>query len=83
VNVLVEFTVEPFVEGVPGEHVLAALSAVRAAGFEPEVGPFGSSISGELRDVSHAVARMIEAATAHGASRVSVQVTTTGSGPTD
>jgi uncharacterized protein YqgV (UPF0045/DUF77 family) len=71
-----EFTIEPFVEGDPGEHVLAALRAVHDAGLEPEIGPFGSSVTGELDEVATAVARMLEAATTHGASRVSVQLTT-------
>ena len=75
-RVVAEFTIEPFVEGDPGEHVLAALRAVHDAGLEPEVGPFGSAVTGELRDVARAVARMLEAATTHGASRVSVQLTT-------
>jgi uncharacterized protein YqgV (UPF0045/DUF77 family) len=75
-KVVAEFTIEPFVDGAPGEHVLAALAAVHAAGLEPEVGPFGSSVSGELTEVTAAVAQMLDAATRHGASRVSVQLTT-------
>ena len=75
-KVVAEFTIEPFVDGDPGEHVLAALSAVHQAGLEPEVGPFGSSVTGELTEVTRAVAQMLEAATTHGASRVSVQLTT-------
>ena len=46
--VVAEFTIEPFVEGAPGPHVHAGLDAVRAAGFEPELGPFGSTVTGEL-----------------------------------
>ena len=74
-DVTAEFTIEPFVEGTPGSHVLAALDAVRAAGLEPVIGPFGSSVTGELGAVSAAVARMLEAATAAGATTVSVQLT--------
>jgi uncharacterized protein YqgV (UPF0045/DUF77 family) len=74
-DVTAEFTIEPFVEGTPGSHVLAALDAVRAAGLEPVIGPFGSSVHGELAAVSRAVAHMLEAATAAGATTVSVQLT--------
>jgi len=74
-KVVAEFTIEPFVDGDPGDHVLVGLDAVRAAGLEPEVGPFGSTVSGELTTVSDAMARMFEAATRAGATRVSVQLT--------
>jgi uncharacterized protein YqgV (UPF0045/DUF77 family) len=73
--VVVEFTIEPFVEGAPGPHVLAGLDAVRAAGFEPEVGPFGSTVRGDLEAVSTAIVDLLGAATAAGATRVSLQVT--------
>ncbi len=42
-----EFTIEPFEEGSPGPHVMAAIEAIRALGFEPEMGPFGTSIDGD------------------------------------
>jgi uncharacterized protein YqgV (UPF0045/DUF77 family) len=75
VLVSAEFTIEPFVEGNPGPHVQAGLDAVRAAGFEPEVGPFGSTITGELDVITAAVTDLLAAATAAGATRVSLQVT--------
>jgi len=75
VFVVAEFTIEPFVEGAPGPHVHAGLDAVRAAGFEPEVGPFGSTVRGELSAVSAALVELLAAATAAGATRVSLQVT--------
>ncbi len=73
-EVVAEFTIEPFVEGSPGPHVGAGLDAVRAAGFEPEIGPFGSSITGPLDQVSAAVALLLQAATDAGATRVSLQL---------
>ena len=73
-DVVAEFTIEPFVEGTPGAHVQAALDAVRGAGLEPEIGPFGSTVHGELTAVSSALAELVEATTAAGATRVSVQV---------
>lgn len=69
-----EFTIEPFAAGRQGAHVQAAIDAARAAGFEVEVGPFGSSLEGSGPAVAGAVASIVQAAFAAGASRVSVQV---------
>jgi uncharacterized protein YqgV (UPF0045/DUF77 family) len=74
VLVVAEFTIEPFVEGALGPHVRAGLDAVRAAGFEPDVGPFGSTITGELEQVGAAVTQLLNAATTAGATRVSLQI---------
>lgn len=76
----VEFTVEPFIEGQPGPHVLAAVSAVRALGFAVEFGPFASEFTGEDVLVATAIESLIREAYAHGASRVSVHVEQLGSG---
>ncbi len=69
-----EFTVEPFVDGHPGPHVRAAVDAVRAAGFEPDIGPFGTVIEGDAAEVTDAVAALIAAARWAGADRVSLQI---------
>jgi uncharacterized protein YqgV (UPF0045/DUF77 family) len=69
-----EFTVEPFVEGRPGDHVQAAVDALRAAGFEVDVGPFGSAVHGAEGPVVDALAAMLRATVAAGATRVSLQV---------
>ena len=69
-----EFLVEPFEEGNPGPHVVAAVTAVEALGFEPEVGPFGTTIEGDPHLVMEAVKQLLDAATDAGASRVSIQV---------
>lgn len=73
-DVRVEFTVEPFVEGSPGAHVTAAIDAVRAAGLEPHVGPFGTVASGPADAVADAVRVLLAAALRGGATRISVQV---------
>ena len=70
----VEFTVEPFVEGSPGAHVTAAIDAVRAAGLEPDVGPFGTAATGPPDAVADAVRALLTAALGRGATRISVQV---------
>jgi uncharacterized protein YqgV (UPF0045/DUF77 family) len=74
VSVRVEFTVEPFVAGEPGPHVLAAVDAAAARGLTIDFGPFGSSAEGEHAVVLPAIEAALRAALDAGASRVSVQV---------
>lgn len=69
-----EFLVEPFEVGHPGSHVQAAFAAVRNLGFDPEIGPFGTTIVGECASVMEAVRQLVEAASAAGATRVTIQV---------
>ena len=77
-SVRVEFTVEPFVAGAPGPHVLAAVDAAAAHGLTIEFGPFGSSAEGDDAVVVPAIEAVIRAALDAGASRVSVQVSRIG-----
>ncbi len=69
-----EFLVEPFEEGTPGPHVIAAIEACRSCGLEPAFGPFGSIISGAAPVVSAAIAAATSAALEAGASRIHVQI---------
>lgn len=69
-----EFTVEPFVEGKPGRHVRAAIDEARRQGFEPEVGPFATTIEGPSDAVVAALSAITGAAFGAGASRVAVSV---------
>lgn len=71
-----EFLVEPFAVGNPGPHVVAAFEAVRKLGFEPVIGPFGTTITGDSAKVIAAVKDLLDAATAAGASRISLQIDT-------
>jgi uncharacterized protein YqgV (UPF0045/DUF77 family) len=73
-RVRVEFTVEPFAEGAPGPHVLAAEEAVRARGLQPDVGPFGTALEAEPAEAVAALAALVEAALNQGATGVAVQV---------
>ena len=68
-----EFTIEPFVEGNPGPHVLEAIAA--ADHLEPDVGPFGTTIEGSIDEVLAAVASISRTAIAAGATRVSLNLT--------
>jgi uncharacterized protein YqgV (UPF0045/DUF77 family) len=70
----VEFTVEPFVEGEPGPHVLAAVAAAERSGLAVDVGPFGTTVTGDDEVVLDVVDAVVRAAVAAGATRVSLQV---------
>ena len=70
----VEFTIEPFVEGRPGPHVIAAIAAAEARGLDVEVGPFGSSVIVDLADVGGVISALTDAAMANGATHVNVHV---------
>lgn len=76
VRVRVEFTIEPFVDGLPGPHVDAALAAVRGMGLDVEIGPFGTTIEGPVAAMAGAVHALLIDAVSAGASRVSIQATT-------
>ncbi len=70
----IEFMVEPFIEGSLGPPVLAAIDAVTERGFEPQVGAFGTTITGKPDDVVEALGVMVNAAMDAGATRLTVQV---------
>ena len=69
---LVEFTIEPFVEGHPGPHVTAAIAAAEQLGVTVDVGPFGSSCSVDGDVAPDVVAAVVRAAFANGATHVSL-----------
>lgn len=70
--VLIEFTVEPFVEGRPGPHVTSAVAAAEALGAEVEFGPFGSSCRVPAQRAAEVAAAVLAAALANGATHVSL-----------
>ena len=71
---LLEFTVEPFVEGHPGPHVTAAVEAVQGAGGSVEFGPFGSTCTAPSDTMPVVIAELVRAAFANGASHVTMHV---------
>jgi uncharacterized protein YqgV (UPF0045/DUF77 family) len=70
----VEFTIEPFVPGEPGPHVRAAVEAAERSGLAVDFGPFGTAVTGDDEAVLAAVDRILRAAVAAGATRISLQV---------
>jgi uncharacterized protein YqgV (UPF0045/DUF77 family) len=74
VTLTVEFTVEPFVEGDPGPHVRAAVEAAERSGLAVDVGPFGTTVTGDDEHALAVVDAVVRAAVGAGATRVSLQV---------
>lgn len=77
-HVHLELLVEPFKEGQPGPHVVAALESLEAAGLEVELGPFASTSVGEVADVAAAIGEMVTASMQAGATRITVQISAAG-----
>ncbi|MDQ1421873.1 MAG: hypothetical protein QOJ52_3835, partial [Acidimicrobiaceae bacterium] len=73
-DVRLEFTVEPFLEGSPGPHVRAAVDEARRQGLAPEMGPFGTTIDGEAARLLPGLGAIVGAAVDAGASRVAFAV---------
>jgi len=73
--VLVEFLIEPFVEGSPGPHVAAAIGACRDHGLEPELGPFASTVSGPAEVLSTLTGEITRRALDAGATGVQIRIT--------
>jgi uncharacterized protein YqgV (UPF0045/DUF77 family) len=70
----VEFTIEPFVEANPGEHVTAPVEALQAMGLDVEVGPFGSGCDVPAEQIGDVVGLIVRVAVEHGATHVNVDV---------
>jgi hypothetical protein len=69
-QLILEFTIEPFVEGQPGPHVLEAVAAAEALGAQVEFGPFGSSCQVPVALAASVAGAVLTAAFANGASHV-------------
>lgn len=77
----VEFTIAPFVDGDPGPHVTRAIEAAEAHGADVEIGPFGSSCLVDDDRCATVVAAVLDAAFAHGADHVDIDVSAVGAPP--
>jgi hypothetical protein len=71
----IEFTIEPFIEGRPGPHVMSAVEAVRAFGIDVEFGPFGSLCTVPAAQVGHVSNAIVAAAFANGATHLNLDIT--------
>jgi uncharacterized protein YqgV (UPF0045/DUF77 family) len=70
----IEFVIEPFVDGAPGPYVQSGIDAMAARGLDVSMGPFGSSVAGDVDDLANAIGAMVSAAANDGARRVLVEV---------
>ena len=69
-----EVLVEPFRENDPGPHVAAVVDVATSAGLDPDMGPFATTMDGEIDTLAAAVADMIRAGFAHGASALQIRL---------
>jgi uncharacterized protein YqgV (UPF0045/DUF77 family) len=76
VRLKVEFTTEPFELDDFPEHARAARRVVDEAGLSVDVGPFGTSAEGGAQETLAAIGRLLQETLAHGATRISLQVST-------
>ena len=81
VEVRAELTIEPFVEGSPGAHVLAAIEALGSA--QPDVGPFATTVVGDIEEIGELVREALVAAFTHGATGATVSLHRTATLSTD
>jgi len=73
-DVRLEILVEPFKENDPGPHVTAVVDAARTSGLEVDMGPFATTVSGELEDVIAASSAMMRAGFGAGATAIQLRV---------
>lgn len=73
-QVRLEVLVEPVRENDPGEHVLSALRVLEGHGLTVEMGPFASTVEGDLATVASAVGEMIASSVDAGASALQFRV---------
>lgn len=77
VELTAEFTTEPFHgEGPLPDHVVRAREAAAEAGLEIEFGPLGTTVRGEAEPLLDALPAIASAAFAGGATRFTLQVST-------
>lgn len=75
-RVRAEFTTEPFQgedEQLP-DHVTGAAAPLSAAGLDPDLGPLGTAVDGDVDVVVPALALALRAALDHGATRVTLML---------
>lgn len=69
-----EILVEPFRENDPGPHVTAVVDAARATGLDVDMGPFATTVSGELAEVIAASSAMMSAGFEAGATAIQLRL---------
>lgn len=67
-----ELLVEPFKESEPGPHVTAVVAVLEEAGLSAEMGPFSTTVDGDLDVLLGVIGRVSEAAFEAGATRIRI-----------
>ena len=57
-----EFTIEPFTDGDPGPHVKETISVAKKSGLNVEIGPFGTTVTGEQEKIFQLVSDLVQTA---------------------
>lgn len=65
-----EFLVEPFKEGEPGPHVDAVVRVLEDAGLVVEMGPFSTTVDGDLDVLVDVIRDVLRAGFEAGATRI-------------
>ena len=74
VTLAAEFLIEPFAEGMPGDHVKTAIDAFKRRELNVEVGPFATVATGDPDAIAEAVGDMIRQSMAAGADSIRIHV---------
>jgi uncharacterized protein YqgV (UPF0045/DUF77 family) len=69
-----ELLVEPFRENDPGPHVRAVVDVVTRAGLDIDMGPFATTVAGDLAVIADTVGEMLRAGFAAGATAIAMRV---------
>lgn len=69
-----EILVEPFKENEPGPHVAAVLEALEERGLKAEMGPFATSVDGDIDNIADAVGALIRSSTRAGATALQLRL---------
>jgi uncharacterized protein YqgV (UPF0045/DUF77 family) len=73
-DVRLEILVEPFKENDPGPHVTAVVEAAQGSGLQVDMGPFATTVSGDLDAVITASSTMMRAGFEAGATAIQLRV---------
>jgi uncharacterized protein YqgV (UPF0045/DUF77 family) len=69
-----ELLVEPFKENEPGPHVIAVTAALEARGLTVDMGPFSTTVDGEIEELISVVEVLLQAGFAAGASSIQTRL---------
>ena len=72
-----ELLVEPFKENEPGPHVVAVITELEGRGFTVDMGPFSTTVDGNIDELIAAVEPVLRAAFEAGATSIQTRLENT------